>query len=97
MKNPVYVKSYSIESLRQTAEQMSIQPDEKVLEGTYIGDSLKTLFDMIYEGYPKKEEEQQKFSKCTSLKDTFVLPPLKATSLTRNVRRWCMRQNCAIA
>lgn len=78
MKNPVYVKSYSIESLRQTAEQMSIQPDEKVLEGTYIGDSLKTLFDMIYEGYPKKEEEQQKFSKCTSLKDTFVLPPLKA-------------------
>lgn len=78
MKNPVYVKSYSIESLRQTAEHMSIQPDEKVLEGTYIGDSLKTLFDMIYEGYPKKEEEQQKFSKRTSLKDTFVLPPLKA-------------------
>lgn len=33
---------------------------------------------MIYEGYPKKEEEQQKFSKRTSLKDTFVLPPLKA-------------------
>lgn len=78
MKNPVYVKSYSIESLRRTAEHMSIQPDEKVLEGTYIGDSLKTLFDMIYEGYPKKEEEQQKFSKRTSLKDTFVLPPLKA-------------------
>lgn len=78
MKNPVYVKSYSIESLRQTAEHMSIQPDEKVLEGTYIDDSLKTLFDMIYEGYPKKEEEQQKFSKRTSLKDTFVLPPLKA-------------------
>lgn len=78
MKNPVYVKSYSIESLRQTAEHMSIQPDEKVMEGTYIGDSLKTLFDMIYEGYPKKEEEQQQFSKRTSLKDTFVLPPLKA-------------------
>lgn len=78
MKNPVYAKSYSIESLRQTAEQMSIQPDEKVLEGTYIGDSLKTLFDMIYEGYPKTEEGQQKFSNHKSLKDAFVLPPLKA-------------------
>lgn len=78
MKNPVYATSYSIESLRQTAERMSVQPDEKVLEGTYIGDSLKTLFDMIYDGYPKTEEGQQKFSLCASLKDTFVLPPLKA-------------------
>lgn len=78
MKNPVYVKSYSIESLRQTAEHMAIQPDERVLEGTYIGDSLRTLFDMIYEGYPKTEEGQQKYARHTSLKDTFVLPPLKA-------------------
>lgn len=78
MKNPVYVSSYSIESLRQIAEKMSVQPDESVLEGTYLGDSLKKLFDLIYTGYPDTEEGQQQYSERKSLKDTFVIPPLKA-------------------
>lgn len=78
MKNPVYVSSYSIESLRQIAEKMSVQPDESVLEGTYLGDSLKKLFDLIYTGYPNTEEGQQQYSERKSLKDTFVIPPLKA-------------------
>lgn len=78
MKNPVYVSGYSIESLRQIAEKVSVQPDESVLEGTYLGDSLKRLFDLIYTGYPDTEEGQQQYGERKSLKDTFVIPPLKA-------------------
>ena len=78
MKNPVYVSSYSIESLRQISERMSVQTDESVLEGTYLGDSLKRLFDLMYTGYPNTEEGQQQYAQQQSLKDTFVIPPLKA-------------------
>ena len=46
MKAAAYVTGYSLESLRQIAEQISIQPDEKVLEGTFVGDTLTQLFDI---------------------------------------------------
>lgn len=78
MKAASYVTGYSIESLRDIAEQISIQPDEKVLEGTFIGDTLKKLFELIYTGYPKTEEKQAKYQKIKSHVDDFILPPLKA-------------------
>lgn len=78
MKAAAYVTGYSLESLRQVAEQISIQPDEKVLEGTFVGDTLKALFDIIYTGYPKTEEGQNKFLSIESHRDDFLLPPLKA-------------------
>nr|MBO6294751.1 hypothetical protein [Schwartzia sp. (in: firmicutes)] len=78
MKAGAYVTGYSLESLRQIAEQMSVQPDEKVLEGTFVGDTLKTLFDLIYTGYPKTDEGQQKYLDIKSHTDDFLLPPLKA-------------------
>ncbi len=78
MKAAAYVTGYSLESLRQIAEQISIQPDEKVLEGTFVGDTLKKLFDIIYTGYPTTEDGQNKFLSIKSHKDDFLLPPLKA-------------------
>lgn len=84
MKNEVYVRGYSIERLRQIAEHISVQPDESVLEGTYIGDSLSKLFDMIYDGYPGSDEEQEKFSQAESNHGMFVLPPLKAHIFDRD-------------
>ncbi|SFT52644.1 N-6 DNA Methylase [Selenomonas sp. GACV-9] len=78
MKAASYVTGYSIESLREIAEQMSIQPDEKVLEGTFIGDTLKKLFELIYTGYPTTEEKQAEYRKIESHTDDFILPPLKA-------------------
>ncbi len=78
MKAVSYVAGYSIESLREIAEQMSVQPDEKVLEGTFIGDTLKILFELIYTGYPRTEEKQAEYQKIESHVDDFILPPLKA-------------------
>ncbi len=78
MKAASYVTGYSLESLRQIAEQISIQLDEKVLEGTFIGDTLGKLFDIIYTGYPVTEEGQNKYLDIKSHKDDFLLPPLKA-------------------
>ncbi|WP_221174057.1 N-6 DNA methylase [Selenomonas sp. AB3002] len=78
MKAASYVTGYSLESLRQIAEQISIQPDEKVLEGTFVGDTLGKLFDIIYTGYPATEEGQNKWLNLNSHRDDFLLPPLKA-------------------
>ncbi len=78
MKAASYVTGYSLESLRQIAEQVSIQPDEKVLEGTFVGDTLGKLFDIIYTGYPTTEEGQNKWLELNSHRDDFLLPPLKA-------------------
>ena len=78
MKAASYVTGYSLESLRQIAEQVSIQPDEKVLEGTFVGDTLGKLFDIIYTGYPATEEGQNQWLELKSHRDDFLLPPLKA-------------------
>ncbi len=78
MKAASYVTGYSLESLRQIAEQISIQPDEKVLEGTFVGDTLGKLFDIIYTGYPATEEGQNQWLELKSHRDDFLLPPLKA-------------------
>lgn len=78
MKAAAYVTGYSLESLRQIAERVTLQPDEKVLEGTFVGDTLRILFDLIYTGYPATEEGQNKYLAIQSHKDDFLLPPLKA-------------------
>lgn len=78
MKNEVYATGYSIENLRKVAGHISSEPTESMQEGTYLGDSLQRLFDLIYTGYPEMEEEQEKYSKAESQHDMFVLPPLKA-------------------
>ena len=79
MGSEVYRLGYSLDSLRDmdTAELGS----EADKEGTYISDSLDRLFQMVWEGHPKREDasaqlplpdDQQPFH------DSFRLTPLKA-------------------
>ena len=92
MGSNVYRLGYSLESLRDmdTAELGS----EEDKEGTYISDSLDRLFQMIWEGYPKREDATAQLPIADAgdpFHDSFRLTPLKAhlfdpermTALTR--------------
>jgi len=79
MGSDVYRLGYSLESLREmdTAELGS----EEDKEGTYISDSLIQLFQMIWEGYPKREDATAQLPLAdgdTPFHDSFRLTPLKA-------------------
>jgi hypothetical protein len=52
----VYRQGYSLERLREMEHVQLIGEEER--DSTYIHDSLERLFRMIWEGYPKREEEQ---------------------------------------
>lgn len=80
MGNDVYRLGYSLECLRDldTAELAS----EEDRESTYISESLDRLFQMIWEGYPKKGEAEatqpELEGSATPHVDTFQIVPLKA-------------------
>ena len=79
MGSVVYRLGYSLESLREmdTAELGS----EEDKEGTYISDSLDRLFQMIWEGYPKREDATAQLPIADAgdpFHDSFRLTPLKA-------------------
>jgi methylase of polypeptide subunit release factors len=79
MGSDVYRLGYSLESLRDmdTAELGS----EEDKESTYISDSLNRLFQMIWEGYPKRDEATAQLPLADaedSFHDSFRLTPLKA-------------------
>jgi len=79
MGSDVYRLGYSLESLRDmdTAELGS----EEDKESTYISDSLNRLFQMIWEGYPKRDDETAQLPLADSddpFHDSFRLTPLKA-------------------
>ena len=75
-----YLKGYSLEHLRDL-EQLNLSTDE-ALDGSYLHDSLKLLFRLIWEGFPAAREEDQQqllaahhevFADNTG----FLLPPLQ--------------------
>jgi hypothetical protein len=79
MGSDVYRLGYSLESLRDmdTAELGS----EEDKESTYISDSLDRLFQMIWEGYPKRDDATAQLplsDKEETFHDSFRLTPLKA-------------------
>ncbi|KAF0655144.1 hypothetical protein L107_00015 [Cyanobium sp. Copco_Reservoir_LC18] len=79
MGSDVYRLGYSLESLRDmdTAELGS----EEDKESTYISDSLNRLFQMIWEGYPKRDDETAQLPLADDddpFHDSFRLTPLKA-------------------
>lgn len=77
IKAQSYLTGYSLESLRDIAD--SIRDDvTEVGEGFYLHETLSRLYDLIYSGYPKTEEEVLKYSGEESLHDMFVIAPLKA-------------------
>jgi hypothetical protein len=79
MGNDVYRLGYSLESLRDldTAELAS----EEDRESTYISESLDRLFQMIWEGYPKRGDQDAVQPHLTEAKpefDTFQIVPLRS-------------------
>lgn len=77
IKSQSYYSAYSLESLRDIAEH--VRDDiQNVGEGTFLCETLSKLYDLIYSGYPEKEEDLLKYSKEQGLHDMFVVAPLKA-------------------
>ncbi|NLC25117.1 MAG: class I SAM-dependent DNA methyltransferase, partial [Fastidiosipila sp.] len=77
LKAQSYMYSYSLESLRDIAD--NIRDDvEEVGSGYYLNETLSKLFELIYNGYPDSEEDILKYSSEESLHDMFVIVPLKA-------------------
>ena len=77
MKAQPYVQGYSLESLRDIADNIREETSE-VGEGYYLHETISKLFELIYNGYPGSEEELKTLSKSESLHDIFLMEPLKA-------------------
>ena len=77
MKAQSYYSGYSLESLRDVADHVRDEIDE-VGSGYYLHETLSKLYDLIYNGYPKTEEELKKATGSNSLHDMFLIAPLKA-------------------
>jgi type I restriction-modification system DNA methylase subunit len=77
IKAQSYLTGYSLESLRDIADEIRDEVSE-VGNGYYLHETLSKLYDLIYNGYPKTEEEILKYSNEESLHDMFVIAPLKA-------------------
>lgn len=77
MKTQAYVQGYSLESLRDIAENIREDIDE-VGGGYYLHETLSKLYDLIYNGYPASKEDIKQLSGSKSLHDVFVIEPLKA-------------------
>lgn len=77
IKTQTYYSGYSLESLRDIAD--SIRDDvAEVGNGYYLHDTLSKLYKLIYDGYPKTEEELRRATGSDSLHDMFLIAPLKA-------------------
>ncbi|MCF0233165.1 MAG: hypothetical protein HUJ63_13145 [Enterococcus sp.] len=77
IKAQSYLTGYSLESLRDIADNIRDDVDE-VGDGYYLHETLAKLYEMIYTGYPEAEEDILKYSAEESLHDMFVITPLKA-------------------
>ncbi len=77
IKAQSYYTGYSLESLRDIVD--SIREDiNEVGNGYYLHETLAKLYDLIYNGYPKTEEELKKATATESIHDMFLIAPLKA-------------------
>ena len=77
IKAQSYYSGYSLESLRDIADNIRDDIDE-VGSGYYLHETLAKLYELIYDGYPKTEEELKKVKGTDSLHDIFLIAPLKA-------------------
>ena len=77
IKAQTYYSGYSLESLRDIADNIRDDVAE-VGNGYYLHDTLAKLYELIYDGYPKTEEELRRAAGSDSLHDMFLIAPLKA-------------------
>ena len=77
MKAQAYVQGYSLDSLRDIADNIN-EDTAAVGEGFYLHETLSKLYNLIYNGYPETEEELKTLQQSDSVHDIFVIEPLKA-------------------
>ncbi len=99
MKAQPYLSGYSLESLRDIADNIRDDVDE-VGNGYYLHETLAKLYDLIYDGYPKTEEELKTAASAGSLHDMFLIAPLKAhifdPEYTRMITNAKLRNRCML-
>ena len=99
IKAQSYYSGYSLESLRDIAD--GIRDDvEEVGGGYYLHETLAKLYDLIYNGYPKTEEELKEATSADSIHDMFLVAPLKAhifdPEYTRMITTAKLRNRCML-
>jgi type I restriction-modification system DNA methylase subunit len=99
VKAQSYLSAYSFESLRDIAD--SIREDvAEVGNGYYLHETLSKLYELIYDGYPKTEEELKKAQTSESLHDMFLIAPLKAhifdPEYTKMITNAKLRNKCML-
>jgi len=99
IKARTYLTGYSLESLRDIAENVRAEVDE-VGSGYYLHETLAKLYELIYDGYPKTEEELKKAVTGESLHDMFLIAPLKAhifdPEYTKMITAAKLRNSCML-
>ncbi|PLS25162.1 hypothetical protein BLI708_11115 [Bifidobacterium imperatoris] len=76
MKSEAYRTAYSLESLRDIAEQMRGRMDEAE-NTTYLADTLRKLDHLVFDGYPASNAELKRVQ-SNNVNAVFLVPPLKA-------------------
>lgn len=99
IKARTYLTGYSLESLRDITENIRADVDE-VGSGYYLHETLAKLYELIYAGYPKTEEELKKAVTGDSLHDMFLIAPLKAhifdPEYTKMITEAKLRNSCML-
>ena len=99
IKAQSYYSGYSLESLRDIADNIRDDVDE-VGSGYYLHETLAKLYELIYAGYPKTEEELKKATGFDSLHDMFLIAPLKAhifdPEYTKMITAAKLRNSCML-
>ena len=99
IKAQSYYTGYSLESLRDIADNIRDEVTE-VGNGYYLHETLEKLYDLIYDGYPKTEEELKEVAGADSLHDMFLIAPLKAhifdPEYTKMITASKLRNSCML-
>lgn len=99
IKAQSYYSGYSLESLRDIADNIREDVNE-VGDGYYLHETLAKLYELIYDGYPKTEDELKKATGSDSLHDMFLIAPLKAhifdPEYTKMITAAKLRNSCML-
>ena len=77
MKSDVYQKGYSLEGVRDVCESVR-EISAEAEDGYYIDETISSLFELIYTGYPEDPQSYKEALKIESPKFMFTIEPLKA-------------------
>ncbi|RHU25995.1 class I SAM-dependent DNA methyltransferase [Firmicutes bacterium TM09-10] len=99
IKAQSYYSGYSLESLRDIADNIRDDVNE-VGDGYYLHETLAKLYELIYDGYPKTEDELKKATGSDSLHDMFLIAPLRAhifdPEYTKMITAAKLRNSCML-